>query len=249
MNTIKRLVIAICITGLLVHPRHVQATPPHARHAPGSRHLSEASLPSIIVKISKSVVVISGRGDSGGRALGTGFYIHSGGYIITALHVVSGGNIRVGIPHAGYYHSIPGTLVAQDKSTDLAIVKVVGDLPPLDVELSPVASGDQVAILGFPYGPKIDQLLVPCASAGIISAVRPSPDGISAHISIQLDMTVEHGNSGGPLFKQSTGAVVGVVITRLVPDGSEETTVRAGLASSAQAIHDLLMTVISKGSK
>ena len=82
-----------------------------------------------------------------------------------------------------------------------------------------VQEGDAVATCGFPLGLAIGQGAISGTSsfqAGIVSAVLPHQE-VPKHlrIALQLDMTVNPGNSGGPLFLQSTGAVVGILSAAL----------------------------------
>ena len=215
------------------------------RHRPSAGKSKTDELPGIIATISKSVVVVTGETSTGGRELGTGFCVHSGGYLVTALHVVSGGDIKVGVLRKGYYYALPGTLVAQDKTTDTAIVRVDADLPPLTIMSELISAGERIAILGFPFGPQIDRNLVLSASAGIVSAVRPPSDGQPAHQVIQLDVAVDHGDSGGPVFIQSRPAIAGMVTTTITLDdkGEKQLATHIGLASSAAAITKLLATI------
>ena len=106
---------------------------------------------------------------------------------------------------------------------DVAIMK----LPPCDkpypyVDLADsdeVQEGDAVATCGFPLGLAIEHGAISGTSsfqAGIISAVLPHQE-VPQHlrVALQLDMTVNPGNSGGPLFLQSSGAVVGILSAAL----------------------------------
>ena len=74
--------------------------------------------------------------------------------------------------------------------------------------------GDKVIAVGYP-GTVLSMLnqrlspetnLVPTVTSGIISAIRKLPDGSEI---IQSDVTIFHGNSGGPAFDES-GKVIGV---------------------------------------
>jgi S1-C subfamily serine protease len=106
---------------------------------------------------------------------------------------------------------------------DVAIMK----LPPSDnpypyvnlADSDQVQEGDAVATCGFPLGLAIDQGAISGTSsfqAGIISAVLPHQE-VPKHlrIALQLDMTVNPGNSGGPLFLRSSGEVIGIISARL----------------------------------
>jgi S1-C subfamily serine protease len=86
--------------------------------------------------------------------------------------------------------------------------------------------GQEVAACGFPYG---YELHVASASAnaslsqGVVSAILPAPLVLQTEPdkckSFQVDMTLNPGNSGGPVFRPGDGEVVGIVSSGYTPQG------------------------------
>ncbi|HLF71443.1 MAG TPA: serine protease [Dehalococcoidia bacterium] len=87
-----------------------------------------------------------------------------------------------------------------------------------------LSQGDEIAALGYPFGEVLSgtETARLSASAGIVGAIVPSdgaPPDEFRHL--QMDMLLNPGNSGGPVFLRSTGLVVGIVSSRFEPpDGS-----------------------------
>src|SRR3546814_1059360 len=94
---------------------------------------------------------------------GTAVAIAPGGYLATALHVVDRAlEITVRLPDGRH---LPAELVGKDAATDLALLKVAADLPPLPFAPEP-ALGDPVCAVGNQFG--LD-LSVTC---GVVSALH-----------------------------------------------------------------------------
>ena len=141
-------------------------------------------------------------------ALGSGFVVDRQGDIVTNDHVVRGATgIRVGFSSGSSY---PATIVGQDPSTDVAVVRVhtpASAIHPLWFDNSAqLLPGDPVYAIGNPFG--LDRTM----TAGIVSATErdiQAPNGLSIPDAIQTDAPINHGNSGGPLLDRS-GGVVGI---------------------------------------
>jgi S1-C subfamily serine protease len=148
---------------------------------------------------------------------GTGFLVSAAGYVLTSQHVVAGeGQIVVRVP--GVKAPIAAEVVASDDGGDMALLKVVlpqpANLRPLALRTDPVRRGSAVAGFGFPLGETLGAGLK--LSAGTISAV---PD--AAKNRYLLDLTVNPGNSGGPLCDRR-GNVVGMISEKTGTDGIED---------------------------
>jgi S1-C subfamily serine protease len=153
-----------------------------------------------------SVVLIRAGGGEG-----SGFVIDRTGRIVTNAHVV-GGARRVRVQFGEDTPSIPGTVVGRDRSSDVALVRVLprrvrGGLKPLALADSDRARvGDLAVAIGSPFG--LERTL----TAGVISALGrqiDAPDGFSIPGAIQTDAAINPGNSGGPLLDRD-GRVMGV---------------------------------------
>jgi len=132
---------------------------------------------------------------------GTGFIVDSSGYVLTNQHVIQGSSfIRILTYDGDVYNA---ELVAQDVFLDLALIKVEGEFSELEfADSDSVQVGEKVIAIGNPLG------LSFTVTEGIISAVkRTGPNGVQAYI--QTDVTLNPGNSGGPLINKQ-GKVVGV---------------------------------------
>ncbi len=143
------------------------------------------------------------------QALGSGFVLDKGGHIVTAYHVIEGGDqIEVSFSNQD---TLEAKLVGSDPSTDLAVVRVETSsrgLTPLQLGNSDaVRVGDPVVAIGNPFG------LARTATAGIVSAVQErtitAPNGSPIDHVIQTDAPINRGNSGGPLLN-AAGEVIGV---------------------------------------
>jgi S1-C subfamily serine protease len=84
-----------------------------------------------------------------------------------------------------------------------------------------VRAVDEVGIMGFPFGLRLlgeEQELrqmTPITQKGSIAAVLPFSNVQNPH-AFQLDMNINGGSSGSPLFLAETGEIVGVVFAARV---------------------------------
>jgi serine protease Do len=160
------------------------------------------SAEALAAQAAKSLVVIRSTDRTGGElGLGTGFVISSDGLIATAWHVIGDGReIRVELADG---RSLPVSAVhASSSQMDLAIVRVEQlDLPPLTLSLEGrTPQGREIVALGHPEG--FRNAIV----SGVISGYQEI-DGVEM---LQLAMSIERGNSGGPVLDRQ-GRVVGIV--------------------------------------
>ena len=172
----------------------------------GSAQRAALTTAEIAKLVSKSVVVIQGKTDSG-EVLGSGFLISKDGKIVTNLHVVRDmKTANVQLSNGYIFDSL--AVLATDERRDLAMVQVAGfDLPVLDLgDSDSVAVGEPLVIVGSPRG------LEGSVTAGILSSVRDMGDGFKV---LQTDAAVNPGNSGGPLLNDR-GQAVGVVSFKLL---------------------------------
>ena len=174
--------------------------------------VSEMVSPSVVVITTEQVVYSqwSWYGQSQVESgAGSGVIISSDGYILTCAHVVSGAsNITVSIGDKDY----PATLVGEDTTSDIAVVKVdATGLTPATVGNSDnLKVGESVMAVGNPLGE-----LGGTVTSGIVSALNRSVtiQGTSSTNTmslIQMDASVSPGNSGGGLFNMN-GELIGLV--------------------------------------
>ncbi|MEQ9151353.1 MAG: Do family serine endopeptidase [Parvibaculum sp.] len=146
-------------------------------------------------------------------ALGSGFLISADGYIVTNNHVVGDGKDITVVRDDGTEMS--AKLIGRDPKTDLALVKVESkEALPYVVfgDSDSVRVGDWVLAVGNPFG------LGGTVTTGIVSA-RGREIGAGPYDDfIQIDASINKGNSGGPTFDVH-GNVVGVNTAIFSPTG------------------------------
>lgn len=167
-------------------------------------------IPEIVKSVGPSVVGIIGnikaeKGSIEGLALGTGIIIKSGGEILTNAHVVEDmTRIAVVLSDGSGYDA---RLKYIDKDSDLAVIKIdkIGLVPAKFGNVSDIVIGKTAIAIGTPLSFQNRN----SASVGVISGLNRSIDGYYQYKLIQTDVSLNPGNSGGPLVN-ILGEVVGV---------------------------------------
>ena len=168
-------------------------------------------------------------------AQGSGFFISDDGYLVTNNHVVEEGSAFTVVMNDG--KELDAKLIGTDPRTDLAVLKVdgVGKFTYVDfADDSKVRVGDWVVAVGNPFG------LGGTVTAGIVSA-RGRDIGAGPYDDfIQIDASVNRGNSGGPTFNLN-GQVVGINTAIFSPSGGSVGIAFDIPASTAkQVVQDLM---------
>ena len=175
--------------------------------------------------------------------LGTGFAVGDGVHILTAAHVPDsrkigrkGAYLAVFVGEGEKAAIRRATVVARDKTHDMALLKIDGaPLPVLPLDAGPMRpDGTEIGFTGFPIGAVYG--LYPASHRGMIAASAPlarpqvDPGDLTADmiralsnqlVAYQLDATSFPGNSGGPVYDAHTGQVIGIVNSTFV-QGSKE---------------------------
>ena len=164
----------------------------------------------IVAQVGPAVVTVvaalsnSGAGP-GELGRGTGFVVSDDGYVISNSHVVSDADSLTVIMADG--NERPAELVGQDDVSDLAVLRIEGDVPskvPLG-DSALLQPGQPVLALGSPLGTFTNTV-----TRGVISGLGRSIPGAPLYTDlVQHDAAVNPGNSGGPLVNLA-GEVVGV---------------------------------------
>ena len=180
------------------------------------------------------------------NGMGTGVVIDSRGYILTNYHVVQ--DVRQIQVTTGTKESTTARLVAHDKETDLAILKIETSTP-LPVINSGTSSdlmlAETVAAIGNAYGYEHT------VTVGIISqlgrTVRVNEKQVYRNL-IQTDSSINPGNSGGPLLNLD-GEMIGInVAVRVGAQGiAFAIPVNDALEIAARMIDDMVGEEISHG--
>jgi S1-C subfamily serine protease len=154
------------------------------------------------------------------EAQGSGFVVSPKGYILTNSHVITNagesGSSKVSAADKLFVEfqdrdRVPAKVIGWDIYDDVGLIKV----KPADHRLDPVPLGNSsqvqvgqpVAAIGSPFG-NVNSL-----SVGVVSATERSIDSLTSQYqlvdAIQTDASINHGNSGGPLF-DARGRVIGI---------------------------------------
>jgi len=142
-----------------------------------------------------------------GFALGSGFLINEGGFILTNAHVIRNAtDIRV--VRAKSREEFPARIIGVDPATDSALIRIE---PQPDMQVLTLGNsgalevGELVMAVGNPLG------LNHTVSSGLISAKERlvSEDTTSLLDYLQTDTAINPGSSGGPLLNLY-GQVVGI---------------------------------------
>ncbi|MBR7159069.1 MAG: Do family serine endopeptidase [Alphaproteobacteria bacterium] len=146
-------------------------------------------------------------------SMGSGFIVNADGYILTNNHVIEGSSdILVTMYDGAVYKA---EIVGRDKKTDIALIKIKPKKKLVPVEFAnsdKLRVGDWVLAIGNPYG------LGNTVTAGIVSARARDIQAGPYDDFIQTDVSINRGNSGGPLFN-TEGKLVGVNTAIFSPSG------------------------------
>ncbi|WP_202921254.1 trypsin-like peptidase domain-containing protein [Anatilimnocola aggregata] len=199
MRRIFGFLLAISVISGLV-PQVLLAQDVAAKAAP-------LSLADLIEKVEPSCVRVDVT-QRDGRAIGSGFVVRQGDWVVTNYHVVAGSTKGEVSFADGTKGEIEGYL-ALDKRRDVAVLKVkLAKLrEPLNLSALRPRKGESAVAIGAPRG------LSFTASEGIIGAVRTGAElrefGNDADGTwLQISVPISAGSSGGPLLNLS-GEVVG----------------------------------------
>jgi S1-C subfamily serine protease len=136
-------------------------------------------------------------------ASGTGFYVSTGGDILTNYHVISG--------CSGLTSAEALRIVFVDRRLDLALLKArtaPKSVATFRVSLQP-RLGESLLVYGFPLSGILSQGGV--VTNGTVSALTGIGDDVHY---FQISAPVQPGNSGGAVL-DSSGRVIGVVASKL----------------------------------
>jgi serine protease Do len=146
-------------------------------------------------------------------AQGSGFIIDPTGYVVTNNHVVDGATkVEVKLQDGASYDA---EVVGTDAKTDLALLKIDAGKPLPAASFGDsdaVRVGDWVMAVGNPFG------LGGTVTAGIVSARGRDLRSGPFDDYLQIDASINQGNSGGPTFSLA-GEVIGVNTAIATPNG------------------------------
>ena len=202
--------------------------------ASGSPHVSEntednSSENSNKIKKQKEAIP---KDESPSKGTGTGFFVNKEGYVITNYHVVklSENNTKIVFRNK----EKDAKIIAYDEVLDIALLKVeVKNKNYIMFSNSSPKKAQSILVAGYPYGKYIsDDLKI---TSGIINSLKGIKNNTSM---LQIDATVNPGNSGGPIVDKDSGSLVGVATMKLSKDytkaafGVESENTNYGIKSS-----------------
>ena len=171
-------------------------------------------------------------------SLGSGFIIDPSGYVVTNNHVIDGGTGIEVVMADGT--RLDAKLIGRDDKVDLALLKVETDkdLPYLNFgDSDNVRVGDWTIAVGNPFG------LGGTVTAGIVSARGRDIHSGPYDDYLQLDASINRGNSGGPTF-DANGTVIGINTAIYSPNGGN---VGIGFAIPANLAQPIIAELKDQG--
>lgn len=174
------------------------------------------------------------------RAVGSGFIVDAAGYVVTNNHVIRRASKVEVIFDSGKRYT--AKIIGRDAKTDLALLKIEGDKPFPTVEWGnsdQARIGDWIMAVGNPYG------LSSTVTAGIISARGRALRSASLVDFLQIDASINKGNSGGPTFNMD-GKVIGVNTAIYSPTGGS---VGLGFAIPSNMARQVIAQLRANGGK
>lgn len=186
---------------------------------------NEQLKPEVLARVKKATVMLRVTSSNGTRATGSGFFAVNSNLVITNAHVVDmlkpGSRpprsiavvVDSGEPTEKSY---PAGIMAVDRTSDLAMVRVVArasakaPLPkPLEVfSAAKLLETQVVYVFGFPFGEKLGKNIT--ISKSSVSSLRKGRQGNLKQV--QVNGGMHPGNSGGPVV-DAGGHVVGVAVS------------------------------------
>jgi S1-C subfamily serine protease len=140
---------------------------------------------------------------------GSGFMVSEDGLIVTAAHVIKDAR-HVAVIFPGSTQAYPARIVSVGADADYAFIRVLGQytaLAKLATEAEPLEVRQSMFAVGYPIDASRTE---PQSTPGVVSSAMP--DG-----TLQLAMTVNPGNSGGPVI-DAEERVRGILVARANPE-------------------------------
>jgi serine protease Do len=172
-----------------------------------------------------------------GGGLGSGFVISADGYVVTNNHVVEKADeVKVSFENGTSYDA---KVIGTDPKTDLALLKIQSDktFPMVAFTDTDAKVGDWVMAVGNPFG------LGGTVTQGIVSARGRNIGSGPYDDFLQIDASINRGNSGGPAFNLE-GEVIGVNTAIFSPSGGS---VGIGFAIPANMVKNVVESLKTDG--
>lgn len=209
--------------------------PPISNSTEGGTPAGEESRADVVARLAPSVVTVRT-----GQGAGSGVVFRPD-VVVTNQHVV-GDAVDVQLTYADGTSS-PGTVLASDRTTDLAVIRTERtELPVPEYRTDLPRPGEPVIAIGSPLG------FEGTVTSGIVSGLERQIPGSAAQSRalvdlIQVDAAISPGNSGGALLDE-TGRVIGINEAYLPP---ETGAVAIGFAIPAATAVDIADQLLENG--
>lgn len=202
------IAILVSITTLVIYDKKVKKT-----------YECENNLSSLVRKVNKSVVYIQIYKDDALYSSGTGFVYKTNAissYIITNEHIIDNSeDVKVLLNDD---EEIDAKVLGTNKYADIAVLKVDKKITNNKLkfgESKSTAVGDKIFLIGSPMGNEYKGTV----STGIVSGKDVNSTVLIDEKewkmkSIQIEASVNPGNSGGPLFNMN-GEVIGLITSKV----------------------------------
>lgn len=175
------------------------------------------------------------------EGLGSGIIVDSEGYILTNSHVVADGKAKEIKVLFNNGDKVPGEVLWNDSTLDLAVVKVdVTNLPVAELGDSDKLEVGEISIaIGNPLGLEFERTVTSGIISGLQRSIRTDQGTVIDDL-IQTDASINPGNSGGPLLNKK-GQVIGIN-TAKIQSGEG-----LGFAIPINKVKTIIEEVIEKG--
>ncbi len=171
--------------------------------------VDESSFTKVYEENCDTVVILDAYVEYDGKSVhyteSSGFIISSDGYILTNSHcVVDVDSLKVTLYNGNTYDA---TIIGYDERTEVAVIKIDAKE---ELKVAKLGNSDGVKIgsyaiaIGNPMGYEFSM------SVGYISGVQRTVNSMNYRYKmLQMDIAINSGNSGGPLFNMA-GEVIGI---------------------------------------
>jgi len=208
--------------------------------------IEESVFTSLYNKNCETVVILDSYINSDGKLVpysqSSGFIISDDGYILTNTHCVQDmSSVKVTLYNGKSYDA---KIIGYDERTEVAVIKIEPDAP---LSVAVLGDSDKVKIgsyaiaIGNPMGYEFSM------SVGYISGVKRTVDtNNNRYEMLQMDIAINSGNSGGPLFNIN-GEVIGINTMKTSSTDSSAIVEGMGFAIPINVAKDISDQLIKNG--
>lgn len=181
---------------------------------PDSSSFDIGSVQDSVARITTIGTFATADGTREQKYTGSGFVVDPSGYIVTNNHVVTGGaywKVTIGKSPT----VLDAHIIAVSECDDLALLKVSGTFPALELSSQAPAIGTQISVAGHPNGDPYT------LTNGTVAKDPYVSESSWASVTQEIQVTAQTypGNSGGPVV-DNRGQVVGIEYAAGTPGSS-----------------------------